>query len=363
MSEITSNFEIEDYQDKFEIQRLLGTGWQGKVSLVKDRKDGSYYALKEINRKCKFLGASKRILKEVTALNSLNNSNIVKLFYYSSNLNKNPFYIMEYCENGTLRSALRESKISLLNVINGFIQVLDGLERIHKSALIHRDIKLDNILLDRDNNFKISDFGLVFILEGDRLNHLSPKGNWHYASPEIIKHPSRVDYKTDIYSFGILILKVISNILQYGTWGTIKVENETLLKTKFDRSQHEIMLDYIKEYFRVLSDWSIAEYSEDIGIQKFKIFPEFSDILIGMLQYDASNRLGDHSIIRNLLVNFKQQLLYYIGEEKIEDFKFYYEDETTFGDMPVNLSKLNLQESFQRYEELIEFFDSFGHGF
>lgn len=206
---------------------------------------------------------SDLIDSEIEVLRKLKHENIIK--YYSSDVKEQIYYIkMEYCQYGDLYSILKDYKISdfkLRNSFNGFEgtfikkflkDTVNGLKYLHDLNIIHRDIKLHNVLVKKDNNqflFKISDFGFAcFDLDCQLNESLSVSdfdfstsalkrkyyklcGTPYYMAPEIIlnieefeqlttdgvnsKHVKFYDKKVDLWSYGICLYELIFNMLPF----------------------------------------------------------------------------------------------------------------------------------------------------
>lgn len=139
------------------------------------------------------------------------------------NHNKKPvilFIQMEYCEGETLKEFIPKTFIGNdIKIIKKLLlQIIDALAYIHSKGLIHHDLKPANIFLDKNNNVKLGDFGLVKVREGGTteneikksfIKEKSVNGTPFYMSPEQ-KEGKNVDNKTDLYSLGIILLELIT---------------------------------------------------------------------------------------------------------------------------------------------------------
>ncbi|KDP23975.1 hypothetical protein JCGZ_25363 [Jatropha curcas] len=160
--------------------------------------------------------AAAEIRAEVFALSKLENQNLVKLLgsYSKRGLH---LLIYEYMENGSLEEVLfdanRSAHLSWEKRYKICEQIALGLEFLHKMEppVIHRNIKASNILLDRDYNAKISDFGLAKLYEEDDpfMFTKDPRSALKYMAPEYASQKN-ITVKIDVYSFGLLLLEIIS---------------------------------------------------------------------------------------------------------------------------------------------------------
>lgn len=114
---------------------------------------------------------------------------------------------MDYASKGSLRSIIEQSKgVDEKLAFRNFIQVASAVKFLHENGLVHRNIKLENILLDETNNLKLCDFG--WCGELNLKNRLTFSSNDEYIPHEIIKK-TRYNQSIDIWSMGILLFELI----------------------------------------------------------------------------------------------------------------------------------------------------------
>lgn len=193
--------------------KLLGCGLTSVVVLVEDLKTKEKFAAKIISKKDiekrKLLDA---IQNEINILKSLNHPNIIKIVE-SFELKGQSFeeiiiIITEYCENGTLTDYTNDSKFkNELQKKKIIRDLLSAIAYLHKQKIAHGDIKGENILLDKDLNPKLCDFGFVHrtIIAGDE----SRRGSIIYSAPELFLYGVKFNtLKADIYAIGVLIYTI-----------------------------------------------------------------------------------------------------------------------------------------------------------
>ena len=209
------------YYNEYKFISFIGSGSFSKIELVE--KDGIKYALKIIDKS--FLQSQKNFefdengnvvvnsslenaLKEIAILKKTNHANIIKLheILYCKK-NKNIYLVLEYCEHGDLINYDEENEKFVLNeyikernnksdededyysdkeILKFFKDIISGLYYLHSNGIIHRDIKPNNILLDSNNNCKITDFNVSSILENIKEDNIGKKicGSDHFRPPE-----------------------------------------------------------------------------------------------------------------------------------------------------------------------------------
>lgn len=151
----------------YRIGKMLGKGAFGRVNLAIHKLCEQLVAVKSINKQ--FLtedeSSKKKVMQEVLILQKTRHKNIVKLFD-SFETNKHIVFVMELCAGGDLLNYVRKRRKLKENVAKYiFKQVVDGLYYCHSKGIVHRDIKLDNLLLDETGTVKICDFGVSRLLQ------------------------------------------------------------------------------------------------------------------------------------------------------------------------------------------------------
>ncbi|XP_058100947.1 probable LRR receptor-like serine/threonine-protein kinase At1g07650 isoform X2 [Magnolia sinica] len=204
--------------NNFDILNKIGEGGFGSVYRVYRiglLSDGTSIAVKQLSSKSS--QGNREFVNEIGLISALQHPNLVKL-YGCCIEGDQPLLVYEYMENNSLARALfgiEEHQLQLdwptrLKICVGIARGLAYLHEESKLKVIHRDIKATNVLLDRDLNPKISDFGLARLCEGEKT-HISTRiaGTIGYMAPEYAVH-GRLTEKADIYSFGVVTLEIVS---------------------------------------------------------------------------------------------------------------------------------------------------------
>ena len=210
----------------FENIKKLGEGNQGIVWLSKDIRLGRKVAIKSLhNRHTDNEDQKSRFIGEAKKLSKCNHVNIVTLYDYIDD-SAGLHLVMEYIPNSIPLDEYIEKNdgsgsgsgpIQELRAINIFIQVLRGISYIHKKNIIHRDIKPSNIMLDKDENVKLLDFGIAKDSDVDaKLTIVSkgPGGTPMYMSPEHVAART-INEKSDIYSLGVTLWQMLTGVAPY----------------------------------------------------------------------------------------------------------------------------------------------------
>ncbi|KAJ6649758.1 Ovarian-specific serine/threonine-protein kinase Lok [Pseudolycoriella hygida] len=249
----------EDIFQLYHIGRQLGSGAQGLVRLVIERKTCQTFAMKSVqkNGSANTLGSvnDERIHREVDIMRSLNHRNIIRC--YDIIMKPNAVYMfLQFMEGGDLLHRIQREKYLTVDTSKFYFQQLcQAVKYLHDQNITHRDIKPDNILLlnneDR-TNLKLSDFGLSKLLQENSLLQ-TMCGTPLYVSPEILVTAGRGTYtnKVDIWSLGVVLYAMLSGHLPFCNEGNTVAQ--TLIKSgkfNFDKERFNYVPETAKELIR-----------------------------------------------------------------------------------------------------------------
>lgn len=199
----------------------LGEGEFGKVKLGwrKDGKHPSQVAIKLIKRDTikKDSESEIKIHREINSLRLLNHPNIVNLVEVLKS-GKYIGIVLEYASGGELFDYILQHKYLKENVAKKlFAQLVSGVDYMHSKGLIHRDLKLENLLLDKHRNIIISDFGFVNSYNKEKNDLMKTScGSPCYAAPELVLTQSPYSgKKVDIWSLGVILYAMLAGYLPF----------------------------------------------------------------------------------------------------------------------------------------------------
>jgi protein kinase/serine/threonine-protein kinase len=210
------------FADRYEIIEELGKGGMGKVYRVEDKKIKEEVALKLIKPE---IASDKKTLErfsnELKMARKIAHRNVCRM--YDLGEEKGTHYItMEYVPGEDLKSTIRRvGPLGAGKTIFIAKQVCEGLSEAHRLGVVHRDLKPQNIMIDKDGNARIMDFGIARSIMGKGITGAGVMiGTPEYMSPEQAE-VKEVDQRSDIYSLGVILYEMVT--------GRVPFEGETPL--------------------------------------------------------------------------------------------------------------------------------------
>jgi serine/threonine protein kinase/Tfp pilus assembly protein PilF len=199
------------FAGRYEIIEELGKGGMGKVYRVEDQKIKAEIALKLIRPD---ISVDKKTIErfgnELKMTRMISHRNVCRMFDLGED--KGTYFItMEYVPGEDLKSLIRMSKrLEVGTAISIAKQVCDGLAEAHRLGVVHRDLKPSNIMIDKDGNARIMDFGIARSIQAKGITGAGVIiGTPEYMSPEQAEGKD-VDQRSDIYSQGVILYEMVT---------------------------------------------------------------------------------------------------------------------------------------------------------
>ena len=231
---------------QFILGKKLGNGAFAVVRLATHIKTNEIVAIKILEKE-KMKEINKiRLEREIKILKKVRHRNIVNL-YNVVNSKTSIYLIMEYIKGIELFSYVNEkNRLTEPEACRYFQQIISGLEYLEKLKIVHRDIKLENIIIDNNKNVKIIDFGLSNIYPKTNIL-FSSCGSPCYAPPEMIMGINYTGSGTDIWSSGVVLFAMISGYLPFMDLDEKKLYKKILEgKLYFPQCISELARDLLK---------------------------------------------------------------------------------------------------------------------
>jgi len=199
---------------KYIIQNIIKSGGMARIYKASNIITKDIVAIKILRQSGTSRRAIKGFLQETKMLKKLNHPNIIRVMDFGKK-DGMPYMVMEYINGEDLKKLLLYKKTKKLQRYDLILQIGRGLDYLHENNIIHHDIKPENILVSKNNEVKIIDFGMA---RYNRLRIFTRNrfidGTPTYMSPEQIRK-RHTDKRTDIYSYGITIYEMLTGKIPY----------------------------------------------------------------------------------------------------------------------------------------------------
>ena len=200
---------------RYRVLRKLGGGGMADVYLCEDLTLGRRVALKVLLQR--FLNDAtfvERFRREAKAAAGLNHPNLVSIYDWGE-VDGTYYIVMEYVEGETLKELIRRrGRLGGNDAVHIALQLLAAIDFAHRAAIVHRDIKPQNVMLDRNGNVKVMDFGIARAGDSGMTEAGSILGTAQYLAPEQARGLP-VDERSDLYSVGIVLYEMLTGSVPF----------------------------------------------------------------------------------------------------------------------------------------------------
>ena len=315
----------------YQIEELLGKGGMGVVYRAQDQKLKRPVALKVLKPE---LTANpdrvRRFQQEARAAASIQHPALAQV-YDIDEVEGTTFIAMEYVEGSTVSQLISNQELDLIGSVEIAYQAAEGLAKAHKSKIIHRDIKSDNIMVTRDGHTKVLDFGLAKLLEPDadspgtetwpnktRTQTMGQTmagtvmGTITYMSPEQARG-QELSYTSDVFSLGIVLYEMVT--------GELPFKGDSPLDT-----MHSIAFDEVKP----------------VTVIRKNLPPELHRIVTRCLRKNPEDRYEDAAALAAELKHLKADIESGVRRpvvpgHKLEEIKYWFKTSIPVGPKVISL--------------------------
>ena len=364
----------------YEIIKKIGEGAYGKIYKVKNKQSGDIRAMKQII-KSKITDMAK-FQTEIKILSMVDHPNIVRLFEVIED-DKYFNLIQELCTGGELYKKHQTTQLKEKEIAVIFNQIMSAVAYCHEKGIVHRDLKLENILFvseDPDSPIKVIDFGFSVLFDkkqnsknDDKKNSdgndikkfglrrmKSKVGTLYYISPEIIK--GNYDEKCDIWACGVILYILLCGYPPFNGNTDKEVYNLiTQVKYDFDKEKWKNISKYARDLIKnmltpaknrytakqvLASKWLEIKLKDNTDekthyildykhINKYKNFNKFKQVILTFIASRLSSEESKH--IRTIFSNIDEDKKGFIT---FEDFRKYIINEYDIDDLVENEEEL-----------------------
>lgn len=282
--------------DRYEILERIGGGGMANVYKAHDNRLGRDVAIKIL--KDEFANDNEFVenfRRESYSAAKLNHTNIVGVFDVGMDQVEDTKYyyiVMEIVNGRTLKDIIEEKgKLSVSETINYSIQICEALLCAHENGIIHRDIKPQNIIINKENIPKVTDFGIAQAPNKNTSVEKDIMGSVHYFSPEQARG-IKTDQRSDIYSLGIVMFEMIT--------GTLPFEGDNPISVALKQVHEQIKLpsSLNSDVPRLLDQIVLKMTSKDIEER----YNNLKEVIIDLKALESKNDLemSDTLILPNI---------------------------------------------------------------
>lgn len=214
----TSNTNLPSQIGRFEPIDILGKGAQGVVYLAEDTQLGRKVAIKTLDKRRQ---DAEQLNQEAKNVSQLSHANIIPLYEIGFH-NETPFLVYQYYEGEQLKQRLqRDGKLKQYDAVKIVNQLLDGVGYAHQNNIIHRDLNPSNLLIDKEGNTKIMDFG-ISVIAGTVTASTEVTGTVNYLAPEQLTN-SELSPSVDIFASGLILYEMLTGHQVYSANNSMAV--------------------------------------------------------------------------------------------------------------------------------------------
>jgi len=300
---------LSTFHDDYKALKMIGRGSFAKVYLVESKATGKMYAVKAFTKEGIIISnktnAKPSMLNEIDIMRSLDHENVIKLFEVHETENS-IYLVLELIQGKSLQDTLKKPSFrddySEVKIINMIRSILDALAYLASKGIMHRDLKPDNILLDKESKIKIADFGLGTLI--DVSEYIFKKcGTPGYIAPEVFKYDQKdpatnYDHRCDVFSAGCIMYYMLfgfpffeganaSEILRLNRKFTNEFDGIYVVKQEIKNPNSKISKDALNLLLELLE----LDPRKRITAADALAHPYFIPVPNGMLKMSGSNDL------------------------------------------------------------------------
>ena len=198
--------------ENFEVIKELGAGSFGKVYKARRTQDGKIYAIKKVSLRGAPKKEKENALNEVRILASIEHPSVIgykEAFFEEAS--QSLCIVLEYADGGDLMQRIEAhkkagTKFAESEVWSYFVQMLQGINSLHDSGIVHRDLKCANVFLTAAGRIKLGDLNVSKVVQTGRLMH-TQTGTPYYACPEVWQDKP-YDARSDLWSLGCILYEL-----------------------------------------------------------------------------------------------------------------------------------------------------------
>lgn len=285
--------------EEFEKIEKIGRGSYGVVYKVRKKTNDDIVALKRVKLNNKTNGSNEGIpsssLREIAALKSLRHPNVVELLDIV-HTGTSIYLVFEYL-NRDLKMALEETVAGLPEkVVKSYLfQLLRGIAYCHSHRILHRDLKLQNLLVNFDGTIKLADFGLARSVSLPLRVYTKEVVTLWYRAPEILLGSEYYGPAVDIWSLGCIFYEMLTKKVLFSGDSEIDQLFKIFQKLGTPTESNWDGLTELPHYKPIFPQWPHRDLRDILG----KGYEEAGDLLNRMLTYNPTKRISAQNAMKH----------------------------------------------------------------
>lgn len=278
---------------RYEILRTIGQGGMAEVFLAHDILLDREVAIKVLRDQ---FVADKELVeqfrREAKSAAKLKHPYIINVYDVVSEGDKE-YIVMEYVEGITLKDYLQDNKLSVSAVLEIGVRLADALQHAHSKNIIHCDIKPQNILVDKNLNPRIADFGIAKMVSNQTMVYTSTvMGSVHYLSPEQATG-RQVTASSDVYSLGVVLFEMLT--------GKVPFDGETAVAVAMMHAEKQVppLSDYladVPEGLQAILDKALAKNPADRYMNAGSLRRDLLDLKMRLFPFSSNDYMKEMTI-------------------------------------------------------------------
>ena len=251
----------------YKLVKVIGEGAFGRVNLVEHKVTGMIRAMKVIKKAIVLNDQNNEslVLNELNILKKIDHQNVVKIYEFYSD-NKNFYLITEYCSGGDLFTVSKKENLSEKQVACIIYQILLAINHIHKMKIMHRDLKLENILITKKEEdglyrIKLCDFGTSHLFK-DGEKEKGVTGSSYYIAPEV--YNKKYTFKCDLWSVGVIMYVLLTKKIPFFGKDDKEVR-KSIIRKKYNPEPIRCFSQYVQD---LIADLLEKDYDKRLNAEK-----------------------------------------------------------------------------------------------
>ncbi|MEI6412721.1 MAG: protein kinase [Pseudomonadota bacterium] len=201
---------MESNIGRFQIQRKLGEGSQGTVYLALDPDLQRPVAIKLLDKTTLGVEVEEAFYREARIISRIQHPNLVSIYEAGKHAGT-PYLVFEYVEGQLLDDLVKQGELDIGRSLGVFVGVLEGMTQAHQSGVVHRDLKPANIIVNKDWEPKVMDFGVARRVTGHREWDEELMGSPRYMAPEYIRE-GQISPRADVFALGLILAEMLTGL-------------------------------------------------------------------------------------------------------------------------------------------------------